>query len=127
MNTLTYGYLQPENPDTGDATDAAQTANWAQVNNHVHDGQTSALLGIITQSILSSNWTAIAGISGIYTQTITLPTIPGSVPQLSYDTCQIFWKLSSGEYIYPSITRVSTTQYTIQVSDNTLNLTAYYR
>lgn len=127
LNTLSYGYLQPTNPDTGDVTDAAMSANMAQLNNHVHDGVTSSLLGIITQSILSASWAAAAGLTGLYSQTVTLPTIAGPVPQLSYDTCVITFKLSSGEQIYPSITRVSTTQYVIFISDNSLTVTAYYR
>lgn len=121
------GFSQPVNPDTGDVFYPALTSNWAQVNNHTHDGITSQLLAITSQNISSGSWTAKGGVSGIYTQTITLPTLSNVNSAFNYDTCVITFKLSSGEQVYPSVTRISSTQYSLDVSDNTLNLVAYYR
>jgi hypothetical protein len=121
MNTLSYGFLQPEPPDTGDIFFPGLTANWAQVNNHNHDGSTSAPLATQTQSILSANWLSAAIGGGLYYQTLTVPT------GLSFDVCQVWFKLSSGQYVNLSIERVSSTTFNIFINDNTLNLTAYYR
>lgn len=119
MITLSYGYLQPANGDTGDVFFPALAADIAQLNNHNHDGSTSAPLASQSNTILAANWATPVG--GLYSQTVTLPT------GLSYDTCQIWFKLSSGEYIFPTVTRVSTTQYVVYCNDNSKTLTAFYR
>jgi hypothetical protein len=119
MNTLSYGYLQPVNGDTGDVFFAGLAADIAQLNNHNHDGVTSSPLASQSASILSANWASPVG--GLYSQTITLPA------GLSYDVCQMWFKLSSGEYIFPTITRVSTTQFVIYCNDNSKTITVFYR
>ena len=117
--TLSYGYVQPSTGDTGDAFFPALSADIAQLNNHNHDGVTSAPLATQSASILAANWASPSG--GLYSQTMTLPT------GLSYDTCQIWFKLSSGEYVFPTVTRVSSTQFTVYCNDSSKTLTAYYR
>ncbi len=121
MNTLSYGYSQPVNPDTGDIFYPALTANWQQVNDHNHDGANSAPLASQTANILAANWTASSGLSGIYEQTITMPA------GLSYDTADIWFLLSSGERVYPSQTKVSSTQYKVFTSDSGATYKALYR
>jgi hypothetical protein len=121
MNTLSYGYQQPTNSDTSDVWMPALAADIAQLNNHNHDGITSAPLATQSANISSGAWTAAAIGGGLYQQTITLPT------GLSYDTCQIWFKLATGEYIFPTVTRVSTTQFIVYCNDNSKTLVAYYR
>lgn len=121
MNTLSYGYLQPTNPDTGDIFFPAIASDIAQLNNHNHDGVTSAPLATQTQTIASANWTSAPIGGGLYQQTITVPT------GLSYDSCQIWFKLSTGQYVFPSVSRVSSTQYILFTNDNTQTYSAFYR
>lgn len=121
MNTLTYGYKKPVNPDTGDIFFPALENDIQQLNDHAHNGTDSAPLATQTATINSGSWAAAAGLSGVYSQTVTLPA------GLSYDVCDIWMKLTTGERVYATITRVSATQYKVFTTDNTLNFTAYYR
>lgn len=127
MNTLSYGYKQPVNTDTGDVFFPALSDDIALLNNHTHDGITSAPLGSQSQSILAANWTAAPIGGGLYVQLITLPLPVGLATPLSFDTCQIWFKLSTGQYVYPSVERVSATTYNVFINDNSLTLTAFYR
>lgn len=119
MINLNYGYFQPENPDSGDAWFPAMETNMTQLAAHNHDGVTSAPLATQQQSILSSNWISQGG--GSYRQLLTVPT------GLSYDTCHVWVKKSSGDYVYADVRRVSATTFYIYTTDNTLNLTVNYR
>lgn len=107
MITLSYGYKKPQNPDTGDIVFPDLEDNWQQVNDHTHDGVDSALLAVQLQTISASGWTAIPAQPGTSSKLITVPT------GFNYDECQIDFRLATGEMIYPSIARVSATQYTI--------------
>lgn len=121
MITLSKGIKKPQNPDTGDIWFPGLESNAQIQNDHNHDGLSSQLLAITTQAILSASWTAAAGKTGIYVQTVTVPA------GFSYDSCDVLFKLSSGEIVYPSIERVTSTTYKIYTTDNTLNYNAYYR
>lgn len=124
MITLSMGFQEPQNGDTGDIFYPALAANLVQLNNHNHDGVSSQLLTTTTQNIAAGSWSAAPAGGGLYVQTVTLPTSPVG---LSYDVVQIWFKLSTGELVYPTIERVSTTQYKIYTIDNTLNYIANYR
>lgn len=121
MVTLSYGYLKPQSPDTGDVFFPALAADIQQLNDHTHDGVTSAPLAAQTQSILAANWAAAPIGGGVYRQLLTVPA------GMSFDVAQIWWKLSSGQYVYPSVERVSATTYYVYTNDNSLTYTAYYR
>ena len=124
MITLSMGFVEPQNGDTGDVFYPALAADIVQLNNHTHDGVASQLLTTTTQSILSANWAAAAAGGGLYSQTVTLPTSPVG---LSYDVVDMWFKLSTGEVVFPTIERVSTTQYVIYTIDSTKTYTAFYR
>lgn len=121
MITLSYGYQQPQNSDTGDVWFPALAADILQLNNHNHDGVTSSPLASQQQTILAANWAAAAIGGGVYFQLVTVPT------GLSFDTCHIWFKLSTGQYVYPSVERVSASTYNVFINDNSLALTAFYR
>lgn len=122
--TLSHGVYKPATPDTGDVWFPAMANNMQILNDHTHNGVDSSLMiGLFTQSILSANWGA--AVNGTYTQTITLPIV--NTVQLLYDSLQIEFRLSTGEIIYPSITRVSSTSYSVSTNDNTQTYTAFYR
>ncbi len=119
--TLSKGVIRSDNGDTGDVWFAAWISNANWMNNHTHNGTDSQFLSGTTQNILAASWSAAPIGGGLYVQTVTVPS------GFSYDQCQIWFKLSSNEYVYPSVERVSATQYKVYVNDNTLNLIANYR
>lgn len=122
MITQSHGFLLPQQGDTGDVWFPAMATNMTLLNNHTHNGTDAAFLAAVTQSILAANWGAPT--NGSYTQTVTMPASPVG---LTYDTVQIDFRLSTGEPIYPSVTRLSSTTYSITTNDNTQTYTAIYR
>lgn len=115
------GYQLPANGDTGDVFFTGMATNITNLNGHTHDGVTSQFLSTATQSILSASWAAAPIGGGVYRQLLTVPT------GMSFDVCNVWFKLSTGQVLYPSVERVSSTTFYVYVNDNTLNLTAYYR
>ena len=121
MQTLSYGYLKPDNPDTGDQFFPAMEFNIQRLNDHNHDGSNSAPLTTVSQNILPGSWVAAPIGGGLYRQLVTIPA------PFDYDVCAIFFKLSTGEVVYPSVERVSTSAYYVYTNDNSLTYVAYYR
>lgn len=118
--TLSHGYILPQNPDTGDIFWASLSADITLFNAHIHDGTTGTVLPTVTQAILAANWTATTGQTGTYQQTVTMPT------QLSFDTCDVSFRLSNGNPIFPTVQRMGASQYIVYTNDNTQNFTAVY-
>lgn len=121
MTLTTYGYKLPASPDTGDVWFAALAFDIQRLNDHTHDGTNSAPLSSQSQSVLSANWVAAPIGGGVYRQ---LMTLPGA---LQYDTIDMWFKLSSGETVYPTVERVSATTYYVYTNNNALAYTAFYR
>jgi hypothetical protein len=121
MIILSKGYKLPQSPDTGDVFFPAIEFDIQRLNDHHHDGINSQLLGSATQNILAVNWVAAPIAGGVFRQQVTMPT------GYLYDVSNMWFKLSTGEFVYPSIERVSANQYFIYTNDNTLQYTAYYR
>lgn len=119
MQTLSYGYLKPSNPDTGDEWFPALESNIQQLNDHNHDGSNSAFIASVVANILSAAWVSVA--NGIYRQAITVPT------GMNYDTCHIQFRLSTGQFVYPDVERISTTQYYVYTNDNSVAYKALYK
>lgn len=119
-STLSNGYIQPENPDTGDIFWPALNTDIQLMNNHVHDGLTGNILPSVTQTILSSAWVAVSGQAGTYSQVVTVPT------QFSFDSVNVSFKLSNGTQIYPTVTRVNSSEFTVFINDNSQNIVAVY-
>ncbi len=121
MLTLTMGYKKPQNPDTGDVFFPALENNIQQLNDHAHNGVNSQLLASTSQTVQSASWAAAPIAGGVYRQLITAPT------GYSIDQCEMWFKLSSGETVYPAIERQSSTTYYIYTNDNSKTYTAFYR
>lgn len=119
MITLSYGYKKPQNPDTGDVFWPALEANIQALNDHTHDGVTSAPLATRQVTLLAANWVATA--NGTYRQLVTVPA------GLSYDTCQVWVRRSTGEVCYPTIERVSGTTFYLYTNDNSLSYVLSFR
>lgn len=121
MQTLSMGVYKPDNGDTGDSFFNRMADNCDWMNSHTHNGTNSQLLASTQQAIASGSWTLAPIGGGLYVQTVTMPG------NYQYDACQIWFKLSSNEYVYPSVERVSATSYKVYVNDNSLSLVANYR
>lgn len=121
MNTLSYGYLQPENPDTGDQFFPALSTDIELMNNHNHDGVTGAPIAIQTLTATSANWIAAAVGNGLYYQTLAMPT------GYLYTASDISVRASTGEVIYPTIQEVDTLHFNVFTNDNTATYTVLVR
>lgn len=119
MQTLSYGYKKPANPDTGDLWFPALELDIQMLNDHTHNGVDSAPLATSQQSALAANWVATSG--GTYRQLMTMPT------GLLYDSSQIWVRRSTGEQAYPTVEKVSSTTFYIYTNDNSLAYTVNYR
>lgn len=121
MITLSYGFLKPQNPDTGDIFFPAIEADIQQLNDHTHNGVNSAPLASQTSGSFGIGALTAAPIGGgLYYQDLTLPA------GLDYDTCQIWFK-KLGNYVYLSCERLSSSTFRVYVNDNTTAYVAYYR
>lgn len=119
MQTLSKGYKKPQSPDTGDLVFPALEADIQQMNDHAHNGTDSQPLATRQQTVVHAAWVAQGG--GTYRQTITVPT------GLSYDTCDIWVQRSTGERVYATMVRISTTQFYLYTNDSTVDYTLSYR
>lgn len=122
--TLSYGFIQPQNGDKGSVWFPALNDNIQQLNDHTHDGVTSALLPSTSLtsgsvSIPAASW--VLDVTGRYKQDVTVPA------GYNMDDYAIIFKLSTGEIIVPSITRLTGTTFRIFGPDNTLTYTAVFR
>ncbi len=130
MQTLTKGFKKPETDDSGAEWFVGMNTNIQKMNDHAHNGVESALLSIAavactTQNILAAAWVATAG--GTYRQLVTMPAgLTGATPALTYDTVSIQFRLSTGEIIYPSVEKASSTTFYVYTNDNSLAYVAVY-
>lgn len=123
MLTLTYGFKLPQTNDKGPIVFPALEGNIQQLNDHDHDGANSSKLTAKsiegdTQTLLAVNWVAQG--NGEYRQLVTIPA------GYDYDKVQIGFRLPSGNYVLPTVERVSTTQFYVYTNDSSLNYTAVY-
>jgi hypothetical protein len=123
METLSYGYLKPTSPDRGPAVFPALEDNIERLNDHDHDGSNSAKIASINvnasvQNVFAASWVSLGG--GNYRQLITVPI------GVNLDTMMVNVRDSSGNYLWLTIERISSTTYYIYINDNTKNLTVLY-
>lgn len=122
--TLSYGYIQPQNGDKGSTWFPALNDNIQQLNDHDHNGINSAPIPSTnissgTVSIPAASW--VLDVTGRYRQDVTVPA------GYNMDNYSILFKLSTGEIITPSITRLSATSFRIFGPDNTLTYSAVFK
>ena len=122
--TLSYGYINPQNGDPGSTWFPALNSNIAQLNNHNHDGVTSAQLAATSiasasVSIPSGSWSLVE--AGKYEQTVNAPS------GFNMTQYSIMFYLSTGEIVVPSIQQLSSTSFKIFSPLNTISYTAVFR
>jgi hypothetical protein len=123
MLTLSYGYKLPQTNDKGPTVFPALENNIQQLNDHNHDGANSAQLttqSLIsqTQTILAANWVSLG--NGNYHQNVNL------LAGYNYDLSTLSFRSPTGEYLYPSVTKVSTTVFDVTTNDPSIGMTILY-
>lgn len=118
MITLSYGYKQPQNGDTGAVWFPALNFDIQRLNDHTHDGVNSAFIDAAniaraSASVLNANW--VADGTGRYKQTVSCPV------GYDMDNFAMTTRIAGGDLIHPTIDRVSSTSFTIYTLDNTLD------
>lgn len=123
--TLTYGQKIPEAGERGVPLYEIIEDNFTRLDGHNHDGINSPLLTAqafvgVVQTILAAGWATYGGPIGHYRQLVTM------APGFLFNTTKIAFRTSDGEYVVPTVERVSNTTYYIYTTDNTQDLTAIY-
>ena len=126
MDTLSYGFKRPDSGDKGATLFTALEDDITQLNDHTHNGTNSSRIAVSampvsTQSISSGSWAAVSGQTGHYSQTVTL-----SGGLLYNEVVITFRHPSTGDQIFATVTKASSTSYVVYTSDNTIGLTAVY-
>jgi len=123
--TLTYGQKIPSAGDRGVPLYQDLEDNFTRLDGHNHDGVNSPTLtaqvfvGII-QTILLANWVTYGGPIGHYRQLVTMS------PGFLFNSSKISFRTTSGQYIYPTVERVTNLTYYVYTTDNTQDFIAVY-
>ncbi len=123
MEVTSFGFLKPDNGETGSVVFPALNTNTQKLNDHTHNGVNSAKLTStsvegVTQSILSAAWVATTG--GYYRQVITVP------PNLTYGKFFVAFQNPSGHQIFPTVEKIDATSFYVYTIDNSEGMTAIY-
>lgn len=124
METLSYGIKKPETGDKGSSFFPSLEDDLIILNNHTHDGQTSAPIPStniqsVQQPLSAQNWTLVS--DGTYRQLVTVPN------GKTYDNSVILFKTTVEKFqLMLDVEKVNSNSYYVYVNDNTLNITAYY-
>lgn len=121
MITLPFGLKKPQSGDRGAVVFPAMEDNIDRLDGHTHNGTDSApipgsSITAGTTSIPAGSWVSLGG--GHYRQSVTVPA------GYTFDSQTISIRLSTGDYIYPTIEKISATQFWVYTIDNTLSYVA---
>lgn len=124
-STLSHGYKLPATGDRGSTWFGNLEDNITLSNSHAHNGTDGELILAkyitkATASIASGSWAAVAGQTGTYKQTVTLPS------GYLMSTVQIHFLDPSGHPLNLSVEKASSTTYDVYINDNSMTLTAVY-
>lgn len=114
MITLSFGFLKPENTDTGDVFFPAMETNIQKMNDHTHDGTNSAMVAKTREQITSGQW-----------QTSPVPValyyFDGTIPSgLTFDTTvMIFTDVATGSVVPLDLQKTSDTTYSVYTNNPT--------
>lgn len=117
MTTLSYGYLLPQNTDTGDEWFSALEFDIQRLNDHTHNGTNSAPIAKSTASLPSGSWIAAPIGGGLYYQDYTFSN------PFNYDSFLFDFRLSTGELVFPTVERLASNQIRVYTNDNSKTYT----
>lgn len=123
--TLTYGQKIPDAGDRGVPLFQDLEDNFTRLDSHNHDGVNSPLLTAqafvgVADTILAANWVSFGGPVGHYRQLVTMHA------GFLFNTTKIAFRTTSGQYIYPTVERVTNTTYYVYTTDPTQDFIAVY-
>lgn len=123
--TLTYGQKIPEAGDRGAPLFQDLEDNFTRTDGHSHNGVDSPLLTAqsfvgVPQTILAAGWATYGGPVGHYRQVVTMSS------GFLFNTTKIGFRTSTGQYIYPTVERITNTTYYVYSNDNTVDFVALY-
>lgn len=119
ISTLSKGYKKPSNPTTGDLFFPALEDDIQLMNDHTHNGSDGALIANTQQTVSSAAWGSDLG-GGSYRQLLTVPT------GFAYDSARMQVRRSTGEIVYPTIERVSSSTFYLYTNDNSKSYVINY-
>lgn len=130
MQTLSYGYKKPETGDRGSIFWPALEFDIQRLNDHSHDGTNSQKLLAssvqgIDDTILATNWVAVAGQTGTYRQLVTMP------PNVLFDDYGMTFRVSSagpaiGRQLALTVEKFAAGTFYVYINDNSLDLQVLY-
>lgn len=123
--TLSYGYIKPVDGDAASSWFDSIESTITQLNSHDHDGVDSSLIAAKnvtagTATASSGSWGSAVS-TGVYRQTVTLPT------GFTYDNSSIEVRNSSGNVVYATVEKVSSSSCYVYTGDNTQSYTLYFK
>ena len=125
--TLTYGLKRPDDGDLGSTWFPNLYDNITQLDAHTHDGitsskLTSSSLTAVTSALTSGDWAAVSGKTGLFSQTVGMPT------GLDFDDYFVVFKDSSGDQLFLNAEKNGSagSSYDVHINDSTSDITAYY-
>lgn len=123
--TLSKGYKKPDTGDRGSIWFSNLEENIERINSHEHNGSDgekikSKNITATTSTIASGSWGSDSG-GSTYAATVTFPS------GVAYENhTMTFIDDATGDQIFPTVTKASSTTMTVTVNDNTLDLTIVY-
>jgi hypothetical protein len=123
--TLSYGYIKNESGDRGSEFWPDLEFNIERINGHSHNGTDSALIPTSSidtqvQTLLADDWEAVAGQTGTYKQTVTVPS------GVNLDKHLPRFKDANGNILLLSVDVLTTGTYDVYINDNTAVLQVAY-
>lgn len=119
ITTLSKGYKKPSSPSYGDAFYPALEDNIQLMNDHNHDGSTGTIITKTSLSVSSGSWGSDLG-GGTYRQLLTAPT------GYTVDGSTMTVKRTTGEVVYPTLEKVSSTTFYMYTNNNSISYTIYF-
>jgi hypothetical protein len=127
-STLSYGFIKPATGDKGSVFWPALETDIQKMNDHTHNGSNSARISAaastaVKQDVSAAGWTLD---SGIYSQTVTLPSALTSVGGTYDDYAIEIRNGSTGDRVFLQTRKVSSTSFAVDTNDNSLTLKILY-
>lgn len=126
MQTLTYGQKVPDTGDKGSVWFPALESNFTAIDSHSHNGTNSAKIPpssitIASGNISSASWGAVSGKTGLFSQSVTMPT------NYLYASNMITFRDTAGSLLMLQ-TEAGTASdvFVVYCNNSALDLVAYY-
>lgn len=126
--TLPNGLKTPSDGERGTWWDQIIDAI-ERVDSHVHNGSDSEPIEAKnlthgSSTLLAASWAAVAGQSGTYKQTVT---VPSGYTEGSYSkTFFVDSGSEAGTQIFPAVVKASSTTYDVYINDNSIQVKVIY-